>query len=87
MFPTKTVQTHYGEGGFNPFANPEMGGAYVLFNAFVVTACVLTLQPVIQRVLAAKDVKTGRQVFTRTSIFFACASFARSGTSSGFIEL
>jgi SSS family solute:Na+ symporter len=68
----KAVDTHYGDGGFNPFANAEMGWPYVLFNSFVVTACVLTAQPVIQRVLAAKDVKTGQQVFTRTSVFFVC---------------
>lgn len=68
----QAVDSHYGLGGFNPFANPEMGWAFVVFNALVVTACVLTLQPVIQRVLAAKDVKTGRQVFTRSSVFFVC---------------
>src|SRR5688572_13376608 len=28
-----TVETHYGEGGFNPFVNPTMGWQYVLFNA------------------------------------------------------
>ena len=68
----ETVDTHYGIGGYNPFANADMGWSYVLFNSLVVTACVLTAQPVIQRVLAAKDVKTGRQVFTRASVFFAC---------------
>jgi len=68
----QAVDHHYGAGGFNPFANPDMGWSFVLFNSFVVTACVLTLQPVIQRVLAAKDVKTARQVFTRTSVFFVC---------------
>src|SRR4029450_13715701 len=26
-----TVQTHYGAGGFNPFANSQMGWPYVLF--------------------------------------------------------
>jgi len=68
----EAVQRNYGDGGFNPFVNPEMGWAYVVFNSMVVLACVLTLQPVIQRVLAAKDAKTGRQVFTRTSVFFVC---------------
>ncbi|MBI5095075.1 MAG: sodium:solute symporter family protein [Candidatus Hydrogenedentes bacterium] len=68
----QAVDQHYGAGGFNPFANPDMGWSFVIFNSFVVTACVLTLQPVIQRVLAAKDAKTGRQVFSRTSVFFAC---------------
>ena len=66
------VESHYGAGGFNPFVNPDMGWPFVIFNSLVVTACVLTHQPVIQRVLAAKDSNTGRRVFTRTSFFFVC---------------
>jgi SSS family solute:Na+ symporter len=66
------VEVNYGQGGFNPFANSTMGWPYVVFNALIVTSCVLTLQPVIQRVLSAKDAKTGQQVFTRTSFFFVC---------------
>ncbi len=66
------VETTHGAGGFSPFANENMGWSFVIFNSFVVTACVLTHQPVIQRVLSAKDVKTGRKVFTRTSFFFVC---------------
>ncbi len=66
------VEAHHGAGGFNPFLHPDMGWPYVIFNSFVVTACVLTHQPVIQRVLSAKDVETGRKVFTRTSFFFVC---------------
>ena len=68
----ETVETHYGAGGFNPFLNADMGWSFVLFNGFVVTACVLTHQPVIQRVFAAKDERTGQRVFTRTSFFFVC---------------
>ena len=68
----ETVETHYGAGGFNPFLNADMGWSFVLFNGFVVTACVLTHQPVIQRVFAAKDERTGHRVFTRTSFFFVC---------------
>ncbi|MCC6490028.1 MAG: sodium:solute symporter family protein [Candidatus Hydrogenedentes bacterium] len=66
------VETHYGAAGFNPFVNSDMGWSFVIFNSLVVTACVLTHQPVIQRVLAAKDAQTGRKVFTRTSFFFVC---------------
>ncbi|MCC6696176.1 MAG: sodium:solute symporter family protein [Candidatus Hydrogenedentes bacterium] len=66
------VETHYGAAGFNPFMNGDMGWSFVIFNSLVVTACVLTHQPVIQRVLAAKDAQTGRKVFTRTSFFFVC---------------
>jgi SSS family solute:Na+ symporter len=67
-----TVQTHYGAGGFNPFLNPRMGWSYVLFNALLCTGAVLTWQTTIARVLAAKDTRTGRQVYTRTSFFFVC---------------
>lgn len=66
------VESNYGAGGFNPLANPDMGWSFIIFNSLVVTACVLTHQPVIQRVLSAKDARTGRSVFTRTSFFFVC---------------
>jgi SSS family solute:Na+ symporter len=67
-----TVETNYGAGGFNPFVNPTMGWQYVLFNLMLNTAAVLTWQTIIARVLAAKDTKTGRKVYTRTSFFFVC---------------
>ncbi len=65
-----TVQTHYGEGGFNPLKNETMGWSYVIFNALLNTAAVLTWQTQIARVLAAKDSATGRKVYTGTSFFF-----------------
>jgi len=65
-----TVQTHYGEGGFNPLKNESMGWSYVIFNALLNTAAVLTWQTQIARVLAAKDTATGRKVYTGTSFFF-----------------
>jgi solute:Na+ symporter, SSS family len=67
-----TVDTHYGAGGFNPFVNPTMGWAYVVFNLMLNTAAVLTWQTTIARVLAAKDTATGLKVYTRTSFFFVC---------------
>ncbi|MEN3325553.1 MAG: solute:Na+ symporter, family [Acidobacteriota bacterium] len=67
-----TVETNYGAGGFNPFVNPTMGWQYVLFNLMLNTAAVLTWQTIIARVLAAKDTRTGRKVYTRTSFFFVC---------------
>jgi solute:Na+ symporter, SSS family len=68
----ETVQSRYGDAGFNPFINPEMGWAYVLFNACLNTAVVLTWQTTIQRVMAAKDAKTGQRVYTGTAFFFVC---------------
>ncbi len=67
-----TVETQYGAGGFNPFVNPDMGWQYVLFNALLNTAAVLTWQTTIARVLAAKNTETGRKIYTRTSFFFVC---------------
>ncbi len=69
---TATVQAHYGAGGFNPFLHAEMGWEYVVANALLSLAMVLTWQTTIQRLLAAKDTRTGRQVYTRTSFFFLC---------------
>lgn len=67
-----TVETRYGAGGFNPFVNETMGWQYVLFNAMLNTAAVLTWQTIIARVLSAKNTETGRKVYTRTSFFFVC---------------
>ena len=67
-----TVDKHYGAGGFNPFINPTMGWEYVLFNAFLNLAAVLTWQTIIQRVLAAKNTNASRKIFTGTSFFFVC---------------
>jgi SSS family solute:Na+ symporter len=52
-----------------------MGWPYVVFNAFLGLAAVLTWQTTIARVLAAKDTATGRRVYTRTSFFFVCRFF------------
>lgn len=67
-----TVETVHGSGGFNPFINSEMGMPYILFNALLNFAAVLTWQTTIARVLAAKDAETGQKVYTRTSFFFVC---------------
>ena len=67
-----TVAAKMGPAGFNPFVNPEMGVSYVLFNACLNLAAVLTWQTTIQRVMAAKDTATGQKVYTRTAFFFVC---------------
>jgi len=67
-----TVAERYGEGGFNPFVNPELGWAWFLNQALLCTAATLTWQTTIQRLLAAKDTTTGRRIYTRTSFFFVC---------------
>jgi SSS family solute:Na+ symporter len=67
-----TVQAHYGAGGFNPFVNPNIGWTYIIFQALVNAAAMLTWQTTIARLLSAKDAKTGQKVYTRTSFFFVC---------------
>jgi SSS family solute:Na+ symporter len=68
----ETVQTRYGEGGFNPFKATGMGWPYIIANFVTNTAAALTWQTQIARVLAAKDSRTGRKVYTGTSFFFVC---------------
>ncbi len=67
-----TVAQKHGEGGFNPFVNKSQGWQFVAFQALHNTAATLTWQTVTARLLAAKDTKTGQQIFTRTSFFFVC---------------
>jgi SSS family solute:Na+ symporter len=67
-----TVAERHGAGGFNPLVHPDLGWPYVVFQALVSSAAVLTWQTSIARVLSAKDTRTGQQVYTRTSFFFIC---------------
>lgn len=67
-----TVETKIGAGGFNPFVHPEMGWEYILFNALLDAAAVLTWQTTIARVLASKNARTGRKIYKGTSFFFVC---------------
>ena len=68
----ETVMSKHGAGGFNPFVHPQLGWPYVVFQLLVTTAATLTWQTSIARVLAARDTRTGRQIYTRTSFFFVC---------------
>ncbi len=67
-----TVERHHGAGGFNPLANTNLGWAFIIMQILGATAANLTWQTTIARLLAAKDARTGRQVYTRTSFFFVC---------------
>ena len=69
---TTAVQSEHGQGGFNPFLHEEMGWEYVVFNSMVALAMMLTWQTTIQRLLAAKDTKTGQRIYIGTSFFFVC---------------
>ena len=67
-----TVETHYGDAGFNPLINKELGIEHIVFTMMLQMAVVLTWQTTVARVLAAKDTATGRKIYTRTSFFFVC---------------
>ncbi|MHC4444188.1 MAG: sodium:solute symporter family protein [Planctomycetota bacterium] len=69
---TSAVDLHYGEGGFNPVANSELGWPYVVFNGLLMLAVVLTWQTYTQRVLSARNTKTAQRMYTRSSMFFVC---------------
>jgi len=71
---TAAVEEKHQAGGFNPFLHPDMGWEWVLFNALLNFAAVITWQTTIQRVLAAKDSRTGQKIYTTTSIFCVCRS-------------
>jgi solute:Na+ symporter, SSS family len=66
------VSTKCGPGGFNPFVSSDLGWTFVLSNLLMNLAAVLTWQTCIARLLAAKDTKTGRKVYTSTAFFFIC---------------
>ena len=71
------VAAHYGASGFNPViidpvTKSGLGWPFVIFNALLNLAVVLTWQTTIARLLSAKDAKTGQQIYTRTSFFFVC---------------
>jgi solute:Na+ symporter, SSS family len=67
-----TVSQHYGQGGFNPFVNSNLGWQFVIFNALENFSGVLTWQTIISRLLASKDSKTGQKIYIGTSFFFVC---------------
>ena len=66
------IETRHGDGGFNPFLHDELGWQYVVFYAMLCMAGVITWQTIVQRVLAAKDSKTGQAIYRCTSFFFVC---------------
>lgn len=64
------VESRLGSGAFNPLVSPEMGVPYLTWQALNQLAVVLTWQTVIQRVLASRNARVARQVYTRTSFYF-----------------
>ena len=63
---------HYGPARLRAVDSPGNGMAVCAVQWLEMLACQLTWQTTISRVLAAKDAKTGREIYTRTSFFFVC---------------
>lgn len=68
----EAVNEHHGAGGFNPITSENAGWPFIIFNAMMALAIVLTWQTTVQRLLAAKDTKTGQRIYMGTSFFFVC---------------
>ena len=68
------VQSTYGDAGFNPFINKNLGWQYVLYTFLTVSATVLTWQTMIARVLACKDSNVAKKMYTKTSFFYIVRS-------------
>lgn len=68
------VQGTYGEAGFNPFLNKNLGWQYVVYTFLTVSATVLTWQTTISRVLACKDSTVAKKMYTKTSFFYVVRS-------------
>jgi SSS family solute:Na+ symporter len=64
-----TVQTHYGDAGFDLREAPKYGLLFILWTALYYTAGWSSWQPVVQRVFSMKDGDTARKLYKISSIF------------------
>ena len=65
-----SAERELGDGAFNPLLNGQYGLDRILLDLLVAFASILTWQTIITRVLAAKDTRTGQNIFIGTSPFF-----------------
>ena len=59
-----------GEGGFNPFTNPEYGSAYILFQILLWMSVDTCWQTTAMRTFSTRDPATSRKVFFWTGFIF-----------------
>lgn len=69
------LESQKGPGALQPFAERGYPLERLMLDVLVALAVVLTWQTIITRVLAAKDVGTGRRIFMYTSPFFIVRFF------------
>jgi SSS family solute:Na+ symporter len=67
---TNNLNQTYGRAAFNPFEGNSYGIDRIFLDILLAVASILTWQTTISRVLAAKDSRTGQQIYQATSPFF-----------------
>ncbi len=67
---TAAVTAHGNGHGFDPFSDPGIGPAFVLWQLLLWTAFMTVWQSVAMRTFSTRDARTGRKVFTLTSVLF-----------------
>ena len=67
---TAAVSAHGNGHGFDPFRDPDIGPAFVLWQLLLWTAFMTVWQSVAMRTFSTRDTQTGRKVFTLTSVLF-----------------
>ena len=67
---TAAVTAHGNGHGFDPFRDPDLGPAFVLWQLLLWTAFMTVWQSVAMRTFSTRDTRTGRKIFTLTSVLF-----------------
>jgi SSS family solute:Na+ symporter len=65
-----TVQHTYGAGGFDPFAHPSMGPAYVAYIFLFMFAGSCTWQTSVARLLSSSDATTAARIYRWAGFYF-----------------
>lgn len=67
----EAVSNNFGSGGFNPFTNDNLGWVFIVWMLITNFAAAALWQPTISRALSSESPKTGKKVYTISSITFA----------------
>lgn len=68
---TETVAHNLGSGGFNPFANDNLGWIFIVWMLITNFAAAALWQPGTTRALSAESPETGKKIFKIASLTFA----------------
>jgi len=55
---------------FNPFHASSFGSSYLVWQVLLILSAVATWQPMVTRVLAAKDERTAKKIYRRTAFYY-----------------